>query len=115
MDLWNSKDAVNLWTVLHFCFGLLVASFSYIAGLGLVLCLYVASLLAVIWEIYERFKGTDESVLNSLFDILATIVASCLAYYLITYFKKFPYVPHVLIIGSVVAYIIFYMKGKLYL
>lgn len=113
MNLWNNQSAVNLYTVLHFCFGLLVASVSYIKGVGLAFGLFAASVSAVIWEIYERFKGENESWLNSLFDILSTVVAFCLAFYLIKYLQNYSYVPYVLITVSAIAYLLFFAKGKL--
>jgi hypothetical protein len=115
MDLWNSKDIVNLWTVLHVCFGLLVASLTSLAGMELVLSLSLASAVAVIWEVYERLHGTSESVLNSIFDILSTVIACYLAFYLIKHFSKSVYVPYVLIAVSVVVYVIYFVKGKIIL
>lgn len=69
--------------------------------------------ISIIWEIYEKFIGTQESILNSSFDIFVCITAFLLAFYLIQQLENHNFIPYILIIISIFAYIIIFLMKKI--
>jgi hypothetical protein len=109
MDLWNNKNVLDLWSIMHFCFGLIICAVTYVLEIKMPLAIFVAVFLAVLWEIYERLRGINELWLNSLLDIVFTLLAFVLAFYLIRYLKNYNYFPYILIIFSLFVYIIIFI------
>ena len=54
--MWNQKNVIDLWTILHFCFGLILGSFAGILNINIILGIALTLIAAVGWEIYERKK-----------------------------------------------------------
>ncbi len=112
MNLWNNKNVLDLWSIMHFCFGLIIYAVTYILGVKMPLAIFIAFSLAVLWEIYERLKGINELWLNSVLDIVFTFLAFVLALYLIKYLQNYNYIPYVLIAGSFFVYVILFIIKK---
>jgi len=111
--MWNNKNVFDLWIIMHFCFGLIIYAVTYIFDLKMPVAIFIAVSLAVLWEIYERLKGINELWLNSLLDIVFTLLAFALAFYLIKYLQDYNYVPYILIAFSLLIYIILFIIKKL--
>ena len=112
MDLWNNKNVLDLWSIMHFCFGLIICAVTYILGVKMPLAIFIAVSLAVLWEIYERLRGINEFWLNSLLDIVFALLAFVLAFYLIKYLQNYNYISYILIIFSLLVYILLFIIKK---
>jgi hypothetical protein len=74
-DWWMRGKAFDLWSIPHFLFGVLMAFVPYITGFSILTSLSLTLILAMAWEVYEKFKDIKETMQNSLLDILLPIVA----------------------------------------
>lgn len=74
-DWWKRGRALDLWSIPHFLFGVLMAFVPPLTDLSLPTALSLTLILALVWEMYEKLVDIKETVLNSLFDIILPIVA----------------------------------------
>lgn len=87
-DWWQRGRAVDLWSIPHFLFGVLMAFLPPLTGLSLPTTLALTVILAITWEMYEGFIKIRETNLNSIIDILLPILAFIITSYLL---RSYPY------------------------
>jgi len=80
-DWWQKGRAFDLWSIPHFIFGILTAFLPPLAGFSFLTALALTLILAMLWEIYEKFADIKETIENSLLDIILPIVAFTLTSY----------------------------------
>ncbi|MCR4333814.1 MAG: hypothetical protein NUV60_02265 [Patescibacteria group bacterium] len=81
-DWWRKGRAFDLWSIPHFLFGILMAALSPLTGIPFLTILAFTIILAMLWEIYEKFVDIKETTQNSLLDIILPVVAFILTSYL---------------------------------
>jgi hypothetical protein len=86
-DWWQKGKAFDLWSIPHFLFGVLTAFLPQLTGISFLTALALTIILALLWEIYEKFIEIRETILNSLFDIILPIVAFTLTSYVLIVFR----------------------------
>lgn len=74
-DWWKRGRALDLWSIPHFLFGILTALLPPLFGAPLTQALLLTFVLALSWELFEKYAGIKETFLNSLTDVLLPIVA----------------------------------------
>ena len=74
-DWWKKGRAFDLWSIPHFLFGILMAFLPQLAGISILTALSLMIILAMVWEIYEKFIDIKETIENSLLDIILPVVA----------------------------------------
>ena len=82
-DWWQKGRAFDLWSIPHFLFGILMSFLPPLAGISFLTALALTLILAMLWEIYEKFVAIKETVQNSLLDIILPIVAFTLTSYIL--------------------------------
>ncbi|MFA6414491.1 MAG: hypothetical protein WC217_01975 [Candidatus Paceibacterota bacterium] len=82
-DWWQKGRAFDLWSIPHFLFGILMAFLPYLVGISFLTALALTLILAMLWEVYEKFVDIKETVQNSLLDIILPIVAFTLTSYVL--------------------------------
>lgn len=82
-DWWQKGRAFDLWSIPHFLFGILMAFLPPLTGISFLTALALTLILAMLWEIYEKFVQIRETVQNSLLDIILPIVAFTLTSYVL--------------------------------
>gem|GEM_PF-552083 len=82
-DWWQKGKAFDLWSIPHFLFGVLMAFVPPLVGLSFLTALALTIILAMLWEIYEKFVEIKETIQNSLLDIILPIVAFTLTSYIL--------------------------------
>ena len=78
-DWWKRGRAFDLWSIPHFLFGILMAFLPQLVGISVLTALSLMIILAMVWEIYEKFIDIKETIQNSLLDIILPVVAFMLA------------------------------------
>ena len=82
-DWWKKGRAFDLWSIPHFLFGILTAFLPPLTDISFLTALALTLILAMLWEIYEKFVAIRETVQNSLLDIILPIVAFTLTSYVL--------------------------------
>ena len=82
-DWWQKGRAFDLWSIPHFLFGILMAFVPSLTGISFLTALALTIILAMLWEIYEKFVAIKETIQNSLLDIILPIVAFTLTSYVL--------------------------------
>lgn len=105
-DWWQKGRAFDLWSIPHFLFGILMGFLPPLTGISFLTTLSLTIILAMLWEVYEKFVQIKETVTNSLLDIVLPIVALTLTTYLI---RIYPLEYHELLVmtGAVLLVYIF--------
>ncbi len=85
-DWWQKGRAFDLWSIPHFLFGILTAFLPALIGISLLTALTLTLVLAMAWEIYEKFVDIKETIPNSLLDILLPVVAFTLTSELLLFY-----------------------------
>lgn len=80
-DWWQKGRAFDLWSIPHFLFGILMAFVPSLTGISFLTALSLTIILAMLWEIYEKFVDIKETIQNSLLDIILPIVAFTMTSY----------------------------------
>lgn len=80
-DWWQRGKAFDLWSIPHFLFGILMAFVPPLTGVSFLTALALTVILAMLWEIFEKFVAIKETVQNSLLDMILPIVAFMLTSY----------------------------------
>ncbi|MCR4275962.1 MAG: hypothetical protein NUV90_01085, partial [Candidatus Parcubacteria bacterium] len=86
-DWWQRGRAFDLWSIPHFLFGILMAFIPSLTDISLLTTFALTIILAMLWEIYEKFVGIKETIQNSLLDIILPIVAFTLTSYLLSIYS----------------------------
>jgi hypothetical protein len=89
-DWWQKGRAFDLWSIPHFLFGILMALVSPLIDISFLTALALTVILAMLWEIYEKFVDIKETIQNSLLDIILPIVAFTLTAQLLLAFPLHP-------------------------
>jgi hypothetical protein len=74
-DWWQKGRAFDLWSIPHFLFGILMGLLPPLTGISFLTACALTVILAMLWEIYEKFVAIKEAIQNSLLDIILPIVA----------------------------------------
>jgi len=82
-DWWQKGRAFDLWSIPHFLFGVLMAFVPQLIGVSFLTALSLTLILAMCWEIYEKFMDIKETIQNSLLDVILPVVAFTLTSYLL--------------------------------
>jgi len=82
-DWWQKGKAFDLWSIPHFLFGILMAFLPSLTGISFLTALALTLILAMLWEIYEKFADIKETIENSLLDIILPVVAFTLTSYVL--------------------------------
>ncbi|MEK7144946.1 MAG: hypothetical protein AAB794_03800 [Patescibacteria group bacterium] len=87
-DWWKQGKALDLWSIPHFLFGILMGMLPPLIGISLLTALSLTLILALLWELYEKLVEIKETFLNSVFDVILPIVAfTCIS--LVFHFYSF--------------------------
>jgi predicted tellurium resistance membrane protein TerC len=86
-DWWQKGRAFDLWSIPHFLFGMLMAFLPPLFGISLLAALALTLILALAWEMYEKFVDIKETVQNILLDVILPIVAFTLTSYILRAFS----------------------------
>lgn len=89
-DWWQKGRGLDLWSIPHFLFGILMAFLPSLTGVSVFKALAFTFVLAVLWELYEKFVSVRETVQNSLLDILLPIVAFVASSFILTSYPLHP-------------------------
>lgn len=82
-DWWQKGRAFDLWSIPHFLFGILTGFLPPLTGMSTPTALALTLILALLWELYEKFVDIKETVQNSLLDVILPIVAFILTSYVL--------------------------------
>ena len=74
-DWWQRGRALDLWSIPHFLFGILMAMLPPLTGMPIVGALAFVIILALLWEMYEKLVGINEVPINSVSDVVLPVVA----------------------------------------
>ena len=70
VDLWKHGTYIDLWSVVHFLSGVLLASVCYYFGLSFTWSTVITLVLVVLWELLEAILKIIESRKNVLMDVI---------------------------------------------
>lgn len=82
-DWWQKGRGLDLWSIPHFLFGILMAFVPPLTDISFSMALIFTAILAVLWELFEMYIGIKETVLNSLLDVFLPIGAFIITSYLL--------------------------------
>jgi len=85
-DWWQKGRVFDLWSIPHFLFGILMAFLPPLLGVSLLTTLALTLILAMLWEIYEKFVDIKETIPNSLLDIILPVAALTLTSYFLLFY-----------------------------
>ena len=74
-DWWQKGRGLDLWSIPHFLFGMLMGILPSLIGISFYYALVLTIVLAVLWEILEKIIGVKETIQNILLDVLLSVVA----------------------------------------
>lgn len=74
-DWWQKGRGFDLWSIPHLLFGILMGMVPLLAGISFLTAFTLTLILAVLWEVYEKFSGIKETVQNILFDLILSVMA----------------------------------------
>ena len=85
-DLWERRAGVDLWSVPHLLFGVLMGFSPSLIGTSFVFTFSATVILASLWEALEKVINIKESKKNIVLDIVLSVIgflatAPLLAYY----------------------------------
>lgn len=80
-DWWQKGRAFDLWSIPHFLFGILMAFSPPLTGISFLTVLSLTAILAILWELFEKYIGIKETVLNRLLDVFLPIGACIVTSY----------------------------------
>jgi hypothetical protein len=69
-DWWRKGKAIDLWSIPHFLFGVLMGFLPHVTNISFFTGLALTVILGMLWEIYEKFVEIKETILNSIFDVV---------------------------------------------
>ncbi|HRH55696.1 MAG TPA: hypothetical protein PK609_02415 [Candidatus Paceibacterota bacterium] len=74
MDIWKHGTYFDLWSLVHFLSGALLATAAVAVGFSFVQALVYTSLILVAWEAYEWLLGILEAPANVTSDLVLGLV-----------------------------------------
>lgn len=74
-DWWQKGRAFDLWSIPHFLFGVFMSFLPGLVGISTMTALAFTVILAMLWEVYEKFVSIRETTQNSVLDIILPVVA----------------------------------------
>ena len=89
-DWWKKGRALDLWSIPHFLFGILMGFLPFFIDVSPFVAGLLTVILAVLWEMGEKFVGIKETVLNSIFDIVLPIFAFIITSYVLRVYPLHP-------------------------
>ena len=78
-DWWERRDGVDLWSVPHLLFGVLMAIAPPFIGISSHAAFITTVIASIAWEIFEKFTTVKESLENIVFDVTFSIVGFLVA------------------------------------
>ena len=99
-DWWQKGRGLDLWSIPHFLFGILMSFLPMLTDVSFLTALTLTLILAMLWEIYEKFVGIKETIQNSVLDIILSIVAFTLTSYVLRIYP--PHTDDLLIVAIAV-------------
>lgn len=79
MDLWKHRRYIDLWSLVHFLSGMLLAAGCVYVALGFAHALMLISALLIGWEILEWLAGISETAGNIILDLIIGVAGFLLA------------------------------------
>lgn len=70
MDIWKHGKYIDLWSVVHFLSGFVLAGLWYVFGFGFIPAIVGSIFLLLLWEIVEEVTKIIEPSINVIFDII---------------------------------------------
>lgn len=74
-DWWEKREGLDLWSIPHFLFGALMALAVPLLGISTQTGLALTIILGLLWEVYEKLARIEETLVNSVLDMLLPIAA----------------------------------------
>lgn len=90
-DWWESEDGIDLWSVPHFLFGVLVAMLTAYFSLSVWFTYVLMLAAAILWEGFEKYVDIKESLQNKVVDVIMPGVGYPLTLYLLFLFPLSEY------------------------
>lgn len=85
IKLWEGAF-IDLWSIPHFITGAIIALIAVIFQVSFLTGFFVIMLISVAWELYEILANIYEIGTNSVFDIVISLVAYSIFFYLPKFF-----------------------------
>jgi len=82
-DWWQRGKAFDLWSIPHFLFGVLMGAIPQLVGVPLLTAFILMTVLAILWEIFEKLVNVKESIQNILLDISLPVFSFTLTSFII--------------------------------
>lgn len=73
-DWWERRDGIDLWSIPHTLFGVMMAFTPYFLDLSSQEVLAITIGLAILWEFFEPLIGVKESSINAFLDVFFSIL-----------------------------------------
>lgn len=89
-DWWMRSKALDLWSIPHFLFGVLMAFVGPLTGIPVSSAILLTLVIALLWEAYEQLLNIRETFMNITLDILLPIVAFTITSYLLSRYPLHP-------------------------
>ena len=95
MDIWKHGKYIDMWSLVHFLSGFLLALIFHKFNFGLLSAFLSSLVILIAWEVFEWIIKIIEPSVNVLFDIAIGISGFLLAAFLF-YFKSVKFATHLL-------------------
>ena len=82
-NIWQSGEWVDLWSVPHFLFGVIVGFLPLLFRVAFEPALLLLIIVALLWEAFELVRGYFEYKSNSFMDVALSVVGFLGVYFLI--------------------------------
>ena len=79
-DIWQDGRYLDVWSVVHTISGFLVGGFLIILGVSFWSGLGIATILFIIWEVYEVLIGNIETLSNRIVDVIIAVIGYLIAW-----------------------------------
>ncbi len=112
-DWWQKGRGLDLWSIPHFLFGILTGFLPSLIGISFLTALTLTLILAMSWEIYEKFVGIKETIQNSVLDIILPIFSFTLTSFILLVYPLHPNDLLVVAIAVLALYIFTNLSGWL--
>jgi hypothetical protein len=104
-DWWEKGEGLDLWSIPHFLFGILMALLPPLFDVSVTAAFTFTVILGLLWEVYEKLAKIEETLLNSLFDVLLPIASFSITAYLFSRFSLDVGVAQVTLVVTLIFYI----------
>jgi len=79
-DIWQEGKYLDIWSIVHLISGVLLGSLLIILGIGFWSGLGIATVLLILWEIFEIVAGGDEFLRNRIVDVIIGLIGYLIAW-----------------------------------